>query len=54
MHWQDHDKPEIAQVNTPEALQLNESPVADTGRYDQLSAMQTPVCFIKESEDAYY
>lgn len=54
MHWQDHDKPEIPQVNTPEALQLNESPVADTGRYDQLSAMQTPVCFIKESEDAYY
>jgi hypothetical protein len=52
MHWQDHDKPEIPQVNTPEALQLNESPVADTGRYDQLSAMQTPVCFIKESEDA--
>jgi transposase len=54
MHWQDHDKPDIPQVNTPEALQLNESPVADTGRYDQLSAVRMPAFVDKESEDAYY
>ena len=48
----DRNKPDLPQINTPEALLLNVSPVADTGRYDRLSAMQTPVCFIKESEDA--
>jgi len=51
-HWQDHDKAELPQINTPDALQLNESPVADTGRYDQLSAVQLSVDVDKESEDA--
>ncbi len=51
-HWQDHDKAELPQINTPDALQLNESPVADTGRYDQLSDVQLSVDVDKESEDA--
>lgn len=52
MHWQDHANTEIPPVNTPEALQLKESPIADTGRYDQLNTVRMPVCEDKESEDA--
>jgi hypothetical protein len=52
MHWQDHANTEIPQVNTPEALQLKESPIADTGRYDQLSAVRMSASVDKESEDA--
>jgi hypothetical protein len=51
-HWQERDKSELPEIDTPEALKLNVSPIADTGRYDQLSAMQTPACLTKESEDA--
>jgi hypothetical protein len=52
-HWQDPDQSALPQINTPDALKLNESPVADTGRYDQRSAVQPLVGVEKESEDAY-
>ena len=47
-----NDRPELSVIATPEALQLNEAPPADTGRYDQLSGQRRPVCLAEESEHA--
>jgi hypothetical protein len=48
----DCSDPEPTPVATPDALQLNESPIADTGRYDQLSEKLDPARLVEESKDA--
>ena len=49
---QANERPELPPIVTPEALQLNEVPIADTGRYDQLGEKLCPVCLAEESENA--
>ena len=44
--------PASLQVATPEALQLSEVPIADSGRYDQLGENLTLAGLTEESEDA--
>ncbi|MGZ4969280.1 MAG: hypothetical protein ACXV7H_07095 [Methylobacter sp.] len=48
----DGNDPEPAPVATPDGLRLNESPIADTGRYDQLSEKLDPARLVEESKDA--
>lgn len=47
-----NDRPSPPPVATPEALQLNEAPIADAGRYDPLGVKPSPVCLAEESENA--
>jgi len=47
-----NDRPELPVIVTPEALQLNEAPLADTGRYDQLAEHRRPVCLVEDSKHA--
>jgi hypothetical protein len=49
---QANERPELPPIVTPEALQLNEVPIADTGRYDQLGEKLSPVCLAEENENA--
>lgn len=49
---QANKRPELPPIVTPEALQLNEVPIADTGRYDQLGEKLSPVCLTEEGENA--
>jgi transposase len=51
---QDPNAPEPPPIATPDALQLNEVPVADTGRYDRLSENLCPSRLVKENENAGY
>lgn len=49
---QDNNPPILPPLIAPEALQLSEIPLADTGRYDRLSETPSPVILTMESEDA--
>ena len=49
---QENHEPEPVAITTPDALQLNEAPIADTGRYDLLSESLSPIRLAEESEDA--
>jgi len=48
----ENHEPKPAVITTPDALQLNEAPIADTGRYDLLGENLSPICLTKENEDA--
>jgi len=48
----ENHEPEPATITTPDALKLNEAPIADTGRYDLLSENLSPIRLAEESEDA--
>jgi len=49
---QENHEPEPVAITTPDALQLNEAPIADTGRYDLLSESLSPIRLAEESADA--
>ena len=49
---QTNERPELPPIVTPEALQLNEVPIADTGGYDQLGEKLSPVCLAEKGENA--
>jgi hypothetical protein len=49
---QANERPELPPIVTPEALQLNEVPLADTGCYDQLGEKLSPVCLAEEGKNA--
>jgi hypothetical protein len=51
---QTNERPELPPIVTPGALQLNDVPIADTGRYDPLGEKLRPVCLAEEGENAYY